>query len=213
MTGPVEGSPRLDLLAQGGLVPRRGQGQCAFNRCYGLPTDQAGLKAGAVVLVSGVGAVLWSFVADRLSARVACARLYVPAAAGVLTACFMCAAFAGLPPGNAQFALILAGAAAMTASIGPMAAVVLDVVHPAVRATAAAVLSLTQNLFGLAAGPLLAGALSDVYGLPVALSVVPLFCLVAAACFAIAARTYQNDRKQVQAITRVDGNGLEPLAA
>ena len=61
----------------------------------------------------------------------------------------------------------------MTASIGPVCAVVVDVVHPAVRATAASVLSLTQNLFGLAAGPLLTGFLSDAYGLPFALSVIP----------------------------------------
>ena len=65
-----------------------------------------------------------------------------------------------------------------------MCAVVVDVVHPALRSTAASVLSLTQNLFGLAAGPLLAGVMSDRYGLPFALSVVPLFCVLAAIVFA-----------------------------
>ena len=50
-----------------------------------------------------------------------------------------------------------------------------------------------QNLFGLTAGPLLTGALSDLYGLPFALSVVPAFCVAAAAVFALAARTYVAD--------------------
>jgi len=72
-------------------------------------------------------------------------------------------------------------------------AVVIDVVHPSIRATAASVLSLTRNLFGLAGGPLLAGLLSDVYGLRIAMAVVPLFCLIAAAFFLRATRTYSKD--------------------
>src|SRR4029453_5328940 len=34
-----------------------------FNRYYGLGTDEAGLKTGLVVLVGGVGALVWSAVA------------------------------------------------------------------------------------------------------------------------------------------------------
>ena len=80
-----------------------------FNRYYGLAPDKAGVKTAVVVLVGGVGALVWSMVADRLSARIPRARLLVPAATAVLTTVFMCVAFAGLAPGNAQFALIVAG--------------------------------------------------------------------------------------------------------
>jgi predicted MFS family arabinose efflux permease len=184
-----------------------------FNRYYGLAPDQAGVKTGLVVLVGGVAAVLWSMVADRLSGRFPRARLHVPALAAVLTATFMCIAFGVLPPSSAQFAMILAGAAAMTGSIGPVVAVVVDVVHPGVRATAAAVLSLTQNLFGLAAGPLLTGYLSDAYGLPFALSVVPLFCLLAGVIFVIAARTYEADLKNVEGEAPAPHEGLNPQTA
>src|SRR4030095_2157932 len=38
-----------------------------FNRYYGLAPDQAGLKAGLVVLVGGIGAFVWGVVADRLT--------------------------------------------------------------------------------------------------------------------------------------------------
>jgi MFS transporter, Spinster family, sphingosine-1-phosphate transporter len=82
----------------------------------------------------------------------------------------------------------------MTGTIGAVAAVVVDVVNPTLRATAAAVLSLTQNLIGLAAGPFLAGVLSDAYGLPFALSVIPACCLVAAGMFVHASRTYEADQ-------------------
>ena len=184
-----------------------------LNRFYGLAPDQAGLKAGLVVLLSGVGAVVWSAIADRARSRFARARLYVPAIAAVLTATCMWIAFGALAPGKAQFAFIVAGAIMMTASIGPAAAVVVDVVHPAVRATAAAVLSLTQNLFGLAAGPLLTGWLSDAYGLPVALSVVPLFCVLAAVVFLIAARTYLVDLKNVRAEDVAFEGDAEPRLA
>jgi len=170
-----------------------------FHRYYGMAPDAAGLKAGLVVLLGGVGALISGVIADRLSRRVPCARLYVPVAGAVLTAAFMGLAFAAFPPGPVQFALILAGGLTMAVNVGPIAAVVIDVVHPSVRATAASILSLAQNLFGLAGGPLLTGALSDRYGLAFALAVVPAFCLVAAVFFALAARTYVFDLRQAEA--------------
>jgi predicted MFS family arabinose efflux permease len=184
-----------------------------FNRFYGLAPDQAGLKTGVVVLVGGVGAVLWSILADRLSVRVPRARLLVPAAAAFLTSAFMCFAFGVLSPGNLQFAMIIAGAAVMTGSIGPVAAVVVDVIHPGLRATAAAVLSLTQNLLGLAAGPLLAGVLSDAYGLPFALSVIPLACVVASGMFIWASRTYESDLRNVADLEPAPVDGVSPQPA
>ncbi|HEX6571804.1 MAG TPA: MFS transporter [Steroidobacteraceae bacterium] len=164
-----------------------------FNRHYGLAPDVAGIRTGLVVLLGAVGSVGWSVLADRLARRDARARLYVPAAVAVATAVCMCSAFGLAAPGPVQFALILAGGTVMTGTIGAVAAVVVDVVNPTLRATAAAVLSLTQNLIGLAAGPLLVGLLSDAYGLTFALSVVPLCCLLAAGMFVTAARSYAAD--------------------
>src|SRR5499427_7427850 len=78
-----------------------------LNRYYGIAPDQAGLKTGIVVLVGGLGALLWSTVADRLSSRFAAARLLVPAMAAVVTTLLMCAALMLFEPGPAQFALIV----------------------------------------------------------------------------------------------------------
>jgi predicted MFS family arabinose efflux permease len=184
-----------------------------FNRYYGLAPDQAGVKTALVVLIGGVGTLLWSVVADRLMSRFPRARLQVPAVTAILTAVFMITAFAILPPGNAQFALILAGSLTMTGSVGTVDAAVLDVMHPSVRATAGSILSLMRNLFGLASGPLLAGALSDAYGLPFALAVVPVVCLVAAPLYLFAARSYESDLKNVDAVAPAGAGALEPQAA
>lgn len=184
-----------------------------FNRFYGLPPDKAGLKAGVVVLVGGLGALLWSVVADRLTARLPRARLIVPAIAAVVTTALMLIAFAGFPPGPAQFALIIAGSVFMAGSIGPTDAVVIDVIHPALRATGASVLSVSRNLFGLAGGPLLAGVLSDAHGLQFAMSVVPLFGLLAAAMYVIASRTYVADLKSVECVVPALEIELKPQVA
>jgi predicted MFS family arabinose efflux permease len=61
------------------------------------------------------------------------------------------------------------------------------------------VLSLFQNLFGLALGPFLVGALSDQWGLQHALALVPCFSLLAAAAFIWCARSYDAD------VTKVSG--------
>ena len=184
-----------------------------FNRFYGLAPDQAGFKTAVVVLVGGLGALLWSVVADRLSARMPRARLIVPAIAAAMTTVLMTAAFAGFPPGPVQFALIIAGGLVMAGSVGPTDAVVIDVIHPGLRATGVSVLSLTRNLFGLAGGPLLAGALSDAYGLQFAMSVIPLFGLLAAAMYMLAARTYLADLKSVERVVVAVDIELKPQVA
>jgi predicted MFS family arabinose efflux permease len=164
-----------------------------FNRYYGLAPDAAGARTALIVLASGLGAFLCSIAADRMTPRLPNARLVVPATAAVLTTLFLGVAFAAMEPGGAQFMLIVLGAFVMAASLGPADAVVIDVVDPSLRATAASIISLTRNLFGLAGGPLLAGALSDAVSLQFALAIVPLFCLAASAFFMVATLSYERD--------------------
>jgi predicted MFS family arabinose efflux permease len=167
-----------------------------FNRFYGLTPTQAGAKTALVVLLGGAGMLAASALSDRLSKRFTNARLLVPAASAVLTTVLLCAAFMGFAPGPVQYALILAGGFTMTGSVGPADAVVIDVVHPSLRATALSVLSLTRNIFGLASGPLLAGAIADAYGLERALAIIPLFCIAAAILFLVGTRFYGNDLRR-----------------
>ena len=49
-----------------------------------------------------------------------------------------------------------------------------------------------------AAGPFLAGVLSDLWGLQQAMAVIPVFSLFAAGFFALAARSYEHDMQRVE---------------
>jgi MFS family permease len=174
-----------------------------FVHYYGLTPGGAGLKASVVVLAAGAGTVLWGVACDALATRLPRARLHAPVVAALATAAFMWAAFLQRP-GDAQFVLIVIGATMMTGTVGPAATTVAEIAPPAARATALAVLALTQNLFGLAAGPLIAGFLSDDYGMPFALLAIPAFCLPAAAAFVMAARTLRADRDGTRAAVTAD---------
>jgi MFS family permease len=92
-----------------------------------------------------------------------------------------------------RFGLIALGGFFANCTVGPVAAVVIDVVHPSVRSTGASVLALFQNLFGLAVGPFIAGALSDALGLQVAMAIIPIFGVFAALSFLKASRSYDRD--------------------
>ena len=164
-----------------------------LNRSYGLPMDQAGIKAAIVLLMGSIGAVFWGFVADRVSRKRPRNKMLVMAFCALATFIIHTVAFGYLEPGDRQFQLIVFGGLFMTGMLGTCGAVVIDVVHPGLRATAAAINALAQNLIGLASGPIIAGALSDVYGLPTALTLMPVFCLLSAIVFALGSRSYERD--------------------
>lgn len=169
-----------------------------LNRVHGVAPDRAALLAALVVLAGAVGSVVWGAVVDRAGARRPRRKLAVLSLLCVLSLVPLVGAFAAPQLGFAlaartQFALVLAGGFLMTCSVGPVSAIVIDVVHPGVRATGASVLALVQNLLGLAAGPLIAGVLSDHLGLAAALALTPAFALLAAAAFRRAARSCEAD--------------------
>jgi predicted MFS family arabinose efflux permease len=171
-----------------------------LNRFHGMAPDVAGVRAALVVLIGAAGSMAWGMVVDRMGAGRARRKLYTVAGLCILTMLVLIPTFVATGTGissSAQLALIGIGGFMMTCTVGPASAVVIDVTHPGLRATGSSVLSLFQNLLGLAAGPLIAGALSDRYGLDVALTLAPLFGAVAAVLFVIASRSYEADiRKQ-----------------
>lgn len=165
-----------------------------LNRVHGVAPAQAGVKAALVVLCGAAGAVIWGALVDRAGVRHPRRKFMVLAALCVTTTLVLVAAFTLALPPAAQFALIMVGGFLATCTVGPVSAIVIDVIHPGVRATGCSVLALFQNLLGLAAGPFLAGVLSDAWGLVPALSAIPLFALLAAGAFVRAAGTYEADK-------------------
>jgi predicted MFS family arabinose efflux permease len=169
-----------------------------LNRVDGMAPQQASVRAALIVLCGAVGSVAWGALVDRAGNRRPRNKLYAMAALCLLSLAILSATFAlpvlgfALDP-SLQFGLIAAGGFVMTCTVGPVSAVVIDVIHPGLRASGSSVLALFQNLFGLAAGPVIAGLLSDAHGLSFAMAVTPLFAIIAAAAFLRAARTYEAD--------------------
>ena len=179
-----------------------------LNRFHGMAPDVAGVRAALVVLIGAAGSLVWGMVVDRVGTRRSRRRLQVMAGMCVLTMLVLGATFAATAsdlPNGAQFMLIALGGFLMTCTVGPAAAIVLDVTHPGLRATGAAVLSLFQNLLGLAAGPAIVGVLSDEFGLDSALTLIPAFSALAALLFIVASRSYEADRQLVGDVTDLDG--------
>lgn len=170
-----------------------------LNRYHGLAPEQAAARAAIVVLLGAVGSVLWGAVIDRAGTRRPRNKLFVMALLCIAAMLVLVPTFAATGTATltmpAQFGLIALGGFLMTCSVGPVSAIVIDVIHPGVRATGASVLALFQNLFGLAAGPFIAGLLSDAVGLAGALSIVPVFGALAAAFFLLASRSYEGDKQ------------------
>lgn len=164
-----------------------------LNRSYGLAPDQAAIRAALVLIVSSLAAVLWGTLADRVARKHPRNKIWVMAGSAAISAIVLPAAFAVFSPGPAQIAMIMLGSAFMTGSIGTVNAVALDVAHRGVSATTIAVGSLIGALFGLAAGPVISGKLSDAYGLTTTLSAVPALGLVAAMAMIAIFRLYDRD--------------------
>jgi MFS transporter, Spinster family, sphingosine-1-phosphate transporter len=168
-------------------------------RSHGMTPQAAGIKASLVVLAGAVGSVFWGAVADRVGRRHGPgAKLRTVAALCLATMLVISFAFGAPRLGitlsdPVQFALIVLGGLLMISHVGPASAAVIDVTHPGVRSTGASIMSLFQNLFGLALGPFIAGALSDSIGLEAALTVTPLAGVIAMFAFLRAATTYRED--------------------
>jgi len=182
-----------------------------LNRVHGMPPDQAALRAALVVLCGALGSVVWGAVADRAGRRRPAAKLHVAAMVCVASAAVLALAFGAAHIGivlsaQAQFGMLALGGFLMTCTVGVVAAVVIDVVHPGIRATGASVLSLFQNLLGLAAGPFIAGLLSDAWTLQHALVAMPVFGLLAAWAFVIASRSYETDLRVVAETVQAEAN-------
>ncbi|GMG89215.1 MFS transporter [Cupriavidus metallidurans] len=171
-----------------------------FNRLHGMPVDQAAMQSALIVLCGAVGCFIWGVVADIAGTKQPRNKLKAVSFLCMVTAPILVIAFGAAESMNQQFLLIALGGFLMTCTVGPASSVVLDVVHPGLRSTGAALLSLFQNLFGLAIGPFVGGALSDAFGLQAALTAMPVFGLLAALCLLRASRTYERDLQEVAQI-------------
>jgi len=189
-----------------------------LNRIHGVSPKDAGVQASLVVLCGALGSIVWGTWVDRAGRNRPAAKLQMVALLCLATMLVLGFAFAaplvGIALGSkTQFALIALGGFLMTCTVGPAAAIVIDVTHPGVRSTGASVLSLFQNLFGLALGPVITGWLSDAYGLATALAIMPVFGIVAIVAMLMASRTYAADVVGASALPDAAGEAAAPRPA
>lgn len=169
-----------------------------LNRFHGFTPQDAGIKAAVIVLCGALGSVVWGAITDRCGRTDSLKKLSTMGMVCIVSMVVLIAGF-GLPMMGVpltlsqQFPLIALGGFIMTCTVGPASAVIIEVTHPGVRATGASVLSLFQNMFGLALGPFLTGVLSDWMGLQMALVCIPLFSIVALLAFFKARCSYVGD--------------------
>ena len=167
-----------------------------LNRYYGMATDVAGGVAAMIVLVGGLGMIACGMLSDRLC-RNAPARKFSLAIAYCLGSCALLSLAFALPHGTPQLVMIGLGMFLAAGTSGPAGAMVANLTPQPIHGTAFATLTLANNMFGLAAGPLITGVLADAFGLATAFQIVPLVGLVAASVFFLAKRHYLGDIQQL----------------
>ncbi|MNF24225.1 Hexuronate transporter [compost metagenome] len=168
-----------------------------INRYYGMALDKSALAAAVLLIFSGIGMAVCGALADR-AGRKAPTQKVTLAIKFCLGACVLLMIAMRLPPGSAQFAMIAIGVFFAAGSYGPAGAVVTNLVHPSIHATAIATLVLANNLLGGAPGPYLTGVLADRIGLLGALQWIPLISIAAALAFACARANYGRDLRRFE---------------
>lgn len=171
-----------------------------FNRYYDLAPDQAAGRAALVVLLVGAGMVFCGILTDRIG-RVNMAYKWWAAIAFCLISMFCLGLGFALDPGVPQLILIGIGAWFSGGSAGPTAAMVANLTHPSVRASAMGTLTLANSLLGLALGPFVVGVLADHVGLSTALRLAPLSGLVAIAALVAGSRLYPAGLRKLASLT------------
>src|SRR4249919_2545134 len=177
-----------------------------LNRYFGMATDRAGVTSALIVLVSGLGMIACGLLSDRLCRNSPTRKFSLAIACSVSSCALLSLAFA-LPHATPQLLLIALGMFLAAGTSGPAGAMVANLTPQPIHGTAFAMLTLVNNMLGLAAGPLVTGMLADRLGLAGAFQLVPLIGLAAAAVFHFARRHYQAD------IQRLGGAGHAAVVA
>ena len=172
-----------------------------LHRAYNFEMARAGSAAAIFIFISGVGMVTCSIAADHAGRRgrhhsVSLGAAYCLACFAALSAAFF------FEPGAYQLFLLGVGMFFATGVSGLSGAVVAGRSEAAIHGTALGILTLANNLIGLAPGPVLTGLLADRFGLPFALRIGSLASLGAAAAFLVCARQYRIARADSEALQR-----------
>src|SRR6266852_6758348 len=171
---------------------------------FHLSVSQAGVIAGGVVVGSGlIGTVAGGWLADFAQRRRPEGRLLVAALGFLLGTPLVLIALSihTLPLFIAVF--VVAGIF-LTFCVGPLNAVIQDVIMPGMRATALGLALLLAHLLGDAAAPLVIGAIASAHSLFFALIITaPIFLFLAGLICLLGLRTVARDMQRMQEQMRI----------
>ena len=167
-----------------------------LNRAYGLAPDKAGIAAAGFILLMGVGMIVCGVITDRLTKKIAIRKWTAALVFATIALVTLPLGFAQ-GPGTLQLVLIAVGAFFTAGTTGPAGAMVANLTPASIRATAFGTLTLANSLLGLAAGPLVVGALADKIGLVDAMKIAPLVSVLAIVALLIGRRVYPSSLRRV----------------
>jgi predicted MFS family arabinose efflux permease len=178
-----------------------------FQRVHGMEPAEAGRWLGVLAPIGGLcGTALGGILADRLGPRTPSAYLWIPVFSQLLHVPLSLVLLLGSQ--SAALAIYLPHTLMFSMYVGPSYAVMQGVVTPRMRSLAVAIHMLIVNLLGLAAGPLIVGALNDALqarygdeGIRYSLLAIASTGLLAAALFATGARSVARDFEAARAAT------------
>ena len=170
-----------------------------LHRVEGLSISEAGMKVGLIMLLAIIGLPVGGWLADVWFKKNVSSRMLFPSLTIALNAVVILAAFSFLDGKTQYMMLLLMGV--LASMFAPAAIIVTqEVIHPGLRAISYSVCVVFQNLFGASMAPIVIGALSDAYGIKVAMSILPVFLLISALLFFAGSFSYKKDLDKVEKI-------------
>ncbi len=163
-----------------------------FHRYDNLSMDKAGMKASSIMVLAIIGAPLGGFLTDLWMKKQQKARLLFPAISSILTGILLFTAFTFFQ-GTTQYIILLFVGITAVAFVPAGVAVTQDVVHPGLSAVSLSLNIIIQHLLGSSLAPIIIGKLSDMYGLDKALTILPVFGLLAGILLFIGSFYYTKD--------------------
>ena len=171
-----------------------------FHRTTGISISEAGMKTSVLMILALIGLPLGGWLADMWFKKRVTARLMFPAITTALNAIFIFTAISFLQ-GQAQY-LTLIGMGILASAFAPAAIIATqEVIHPGLRAISYSVCVIVQNLLGASLAPIVIGKISDLYGIQVAMSILPVFLVASALLFFAGSFFYKKDLDKVKKIT------------
>jgi len=159
-----------------------------LERVRGIPRSEATVSFGAIVVVTGfVGTFAGGWLGDYCVKYSRQAFLWLSGIATLVAAPFVWMALTTKSP-TLYLICMVAAQLLMFLSTGPINAAIVNLVLPAVRASAVALSVFSIHLLGDAVSPYLIGALSDAASLGEAVKIVPVAVVVSGVVWCWAAR-------------------------